>query len=111
MESERQLPLNYYRINCDFKNILGCLYVVSCLNTTLEEFKNERQIYINLEKIEDAEIIMKTLTECKDIKNFRDVYLINKFGKHLIDLVALPYNFDILNDKLTELGYCENNYC
>lgn len=109
MESKRQLPLNYYRINCDYNNILGCLYVVSCLNIQLEQFINERQIYINLEKIEDAEILIKTLTECGDIKDFRDVYFINKLGKHVINLVTLPYNFEILNAKLIELGYCEYN--
>jgi len=109
MESQRQLLLNYYRINRDFKNILGCLYVVSCLKTTIEEYQNERQIYINLEKIEDAEIIIKALAECGDIKNFRDVYFIDKFGKHIIDLVTLPYDFNILNDKLTERGYCQYN--
>ena len=107
MKSKRQSLFNYYRINCDYNNILGCLYVVSCLNVPLEQFVNERQIYINLEKIEDAEILIKTLTECEDTKDFRDVYFINKLGKKVIDLVTLPYNFDILNDKLTELGYCQ----
>lgn len=109
MESQRQLLLHYYRINRDFKKILGCLYVVSCSKTTIEEYQNERQIYINLEKIEDAEIIIKALSECGEIKNLCDVYFVNKFGKHSMNFVSLPYDFDILNNKLTELGYCEYN--
>ena len=109
MEGQRQLLLNYYRINRDFKNILGCLYVVSCSKTTIEEYQNERQIYINLEKIEDAEIIISALSDCGENKNFRDVYFINKFGKHSMNFVSLPYDFNILNDKLIELGYYEYN--
>jgi len=102
---------NYYKREpidneIDFKKIIGCLYIASIQNLPFNEYIEQDQIYVNISNNDDTSIIVNKMKEIQS-NDIRDVYFIDKLGKPLMNMTLLPYDFNIINSKLEELGYYE----
>ena len=60
----------------------------------------------DINDINDTSIMINVLKEIQS-NDTREVYFIDKLGKPLMNMTSLPYDFNIINSKLEEMGYYE----